>query len=84
MNDKSHKVRKVTCRALTERYGVVDRTIDRCVATGALPQPMRINKIRYWDLGEIEEREREHKAQGKDPQKVETARQLTVTRLASA
>jgi predicted DNA-binding transcriptional regulator AlpA len=85
MNDKFRNVRKLTCRALTERYGVVYRTIDRWVATGVLPEPMRINKIRYWDLGELEEFERKRKAQaGKDPQKVETARQLTVTRLASA
>ena len=85
MNDKFHKVRKLTCRALTERYGVVDRTIDRWVATGVLPEPMRINSIRYWDLDELEEFERERKAlAGKDPRKVETARQLTTTRLASA
>lgn len=85
MSDNFHKVRKLTCRALTERYGVVDRTIDRWVATGVLPEPMRINSIRYWDLGELEEFERERKTQsGKDTRKVETARQLTVTRLASA
>jgi hypothetical protein len=85
MNDKFRKVRKLTCRALTERYGVVDRTIDRWVATGVLPEPMRINSIRYWDLDELEEFERERKAQaGKDSRKVETARQLTTTRLASA
>ena len=49
--------RKLTSRALQERYGVVDRTIDRWVESGVLPQPMRINKIRYWDLEEIEERD---------------------------
>jgi predicted DNA-binding transcriptional regulator AlpA len=49
--------RKLTSRALQERYGVVDRTIDRWVETGVLPQPMRINKIRYWDLEEIEARD---------------------------
>jgi predicted DNA-binding transcriptional regulator AlpA len=51
--------RKLTSRALQQRYGVVDRTIDRWVQTGILPEPMRINKIRYWDEAEIEERERE-------------------------
>ena len=49
--------RKLTSRALQERYGVVDRTIDRWVESGVLPQPMRINKIRYWDLEEIEARD---------------------------
>jgi predicted DNA-binding transcriptional regulator AlpA len=50
--------RKLTARALQQRYGVVVRTVDRWVATGVLPKPMRINKIRYWDEAEIEERER--------------------------
>jgi predicted DNA-binding transcriptional regulator AlpA len=49
--------RKLTSRALQQRYGVVDRTIDRWVESGVLPQPMRINKIRYWDLEEIEARD---------------------------
>ena len=75
--------RKLNSRALQQRYGVVVRTIDRWVATGVLPEPMRINNIRYWDEGEIEERERT-RMDSKDSQKVETARQLTVTRLASA
>jgi hypothetical protein len=51
--------RKLTCRALQERYGVVDRTIDRWVQTGVLPAPMYINKRRYWDADEIEQRDRD-------------------------
>jgi predicted site-specific integrase-resolvase len=54
--------RKLTCRVLCERYGVVDRTIDRWVEAGILPVPMRINKVRYWDLDEIEQFERERMA----------------------
>jgi DNA-binding transcriptional MerR regulator len=46
--------RKLTTRALSERYGVASRTIDRWTETGILPQPMRINQVRYWDLAEIE------------------------------
>jgi predicted DNA-binding transcriptional regulator AlpA len=46
--------RKLQTRALCERYGVASRTIDRWTETGVLPQPMRINKIRYWDLAELE------------------------------
>lgn len=56
--------RKLTSRALQQRYGVVDRTIDRWVEAGILPVPMRINKIRYWDEAEIEQLERERMAKG--------------------
>jgi predicted DNA-binding transcriptional regulator AlpA len=54
--------RKLTSRALQQRYGVVDRTIDRWVEAGILPTPKRINKIRYWDEAEIEQLERERMA----------------------
>jgi DNA-binding transcriptional MerR regulator len=54
--------RKLTSRSLQQRYGVVDRTIDRWVEAGILPVPMRINKIRYWDEAEIELLERERMA----------------------
>ena len=50
--------RKLTARLLCERYSVTDRTIDRWVASGILPQPMRINRVRYWDETDIEEMER--------------------------
>jgi hypothetical protein len=44
---------------LCERYGVVPRTIDRWLAAGLLPEPVRINTIRYWDEAEIDQRDRE-------------------------
>lgn len=50
--------RKLTSRALQERYGVADRTLDRWVESGILPEPMRINQRRYWDEEEIEARDR--------------------------
>jgi predicted site-specific integrase-resolvase len=50
---------KLTCRALQERYGVVDKTIDRWVQAGVLPAPMYINRRRYWDADEIEHRDRD-------------------------
>jgi len=34
-------------------------TIDRWVASGILPPPIRINHRRYWDEEALEERERE-------------------------
>jgi len=49
----------VTARRLCERYGVVPRTIDRWLAAGLLPEPLRINTIRYWNLDEIEQRDQE-------------------------
>jgi predicted DNA-binding transcriptional regulator AlpA len=48
--------RKVTVRYLCQRFGIVDRTIDRWVATGILPQPIYINNRRYFDLQEVDER----------------------------
>jgi DNA-binding transcriptional MerR regulator len=53
---------KLTSRALQQRYGVVDRTIDRWTEAGILPEPMRINKVRYWDEQEIERLDRERSA----------------------
>jgi len=54
--------RKLTARALQERYGVVDRTLDRWVKAGILPEPMRINHRRYWDSDEVEARDRARSA----------------------
>lgn len=54
--------RKLTTRALCERYSVVDRTIDRWVETGVLPKPVIINRRRYFDEAEIEQLERERMA----------------------
>jgi predicted DNA-binding transcriptional regulator AlpA len=59
MSGPNPQNRKLTARALCERYGVVSKTIDRWTETGILPQPMRINRYRYWDLNEVERRDRE-------------------------
>jgi predicted DNA-binding transcriptional regulator AlpA len=56
---QSPKVRKLPMRAMCERYGVSDRTIDRWLEMGHLPKPMRVNRYRYWDLAELEQFERE-------------------------
>jgi len=48
--------RKVTVRYICQRFGIVDRTVDRWVETGILPQPVYINKIRYFDLEEVDRR----------------------------
>jgi hypothetical protein len=47
--------RKVTVRYICERFGIVDRTVGRWIETGVLPQPY-INKRRYFDLQEVDER----------------------------
>ena len=54
MMSRPDQNRKLTARALCERYGVVSKTIDRWTETGILPKPMRINRYRYWDLAELE------------------------------
>jgi predicted DNA-binding transcriptional regulator AlpA len=48
--------RKVTVRYLCQRFGIVDRTVDRWIETGILPKPVYINKIRYFDLEEVDRR----------------------------
>jgi predicted site-specific integrase-resolvase len=48
--------RKVTVRYICERFGIVDRTVDRWIETGILPEPIYINKRRYFDLQEVDER----------------------------
>jgi predicted DNA-binding transcriptional regulator AlpA len=50
--------RKLPMREMCMRYGVSSRTIDRWLVTGILPQPLRINRYRYWDLAELEVFER--------------------------
>jgi hypothetical protein len=53
---------KLPIRLLRERYRVSGRTIDRWLENGLLPQPLRINRVRYWDLQELEELDRERRA----------------------
>jgi predicted DNA-binding transcriptional regulator AlpA len=46
--------------ALCRRYSVTDRTIDRWLERGILPEPLRINRYRYWRVSDLERFEREH------------------------
>jgi hypothetical protein len=62
-DDKPRKVRKLSARALCDRYGVVTRTIDRWVQANILPQPTIINKRRYWDEAGIELADRQREGQ---------------------
>jgi hypothetical protein len=45
---------------ICRRYNIVDRTIDRWLARGILPKPLRINRYRYWRLSDLERFERGH------------------------
>ena len=54
--------RKLAIRHLCQRYDVCARTIDRWTQAGILPKPMTINKIRYWDEEEVEQRDQERLA----------------------
>jgi len=51
--------RRLPTRLMCERYGVVDRTINRWEKTGVIPQAEWINGRKYWDEGEVEKRDRE-------------------------
>jgi predicted DNA-binding transcriptional regulator AlpA len=52
--------RKLSTRALRERYGVCDMTIKRWIESGVLPRPeMTINRLKYWDESVIEQYERD-------------------------
>ena len=53
------KKRLLPTRDILSRYNVTDRTADRWVAAGILPDPIRINGRRYWDEAELEQRERD-------------------------
>jgi predicted DNA-binding transcriptional regulator AlpA len=64
---KTMSKRYLPIKEICERYGVVDRTIERRMAAGILPQPIVINKRRYWDLEELEQIEREAMARRAAP-----------------
>jgi len=46
--------RKLPTRLMCERYGVVDRTINRWEKTGVIPQAEWINGRKYWDEERVE------------------------------
>jgi predicted DNA-binding transcriptional regulator AlpA len=54
--------RKLTTRLLCDRYGISDRTVDRWVASGILPRQMVINRRKFWDEDELEQRDQERMA----------------------
>lgn len=66
------KDRMLPTRLVCERYNITDRTVDRWLASGILPPPIRINGLRYWRERELEQREREFKHdEGRTPPKGE-------------
>jgi predicted DNA-binding transcriptional regulator AlpA len=52
----TRSAKKLPTRSVCERYGVVERTIDRWIADPKLnfPKPMIVNKRRYFDEGELD------------------------------
>jgi hypothetical protein len=36
---------------LARRHGVSTRTIDRWAETGLVPQPLRVNRLKFWKRG---------------------------------
>ena len=51
--------RKLPTRLMCERYGVVDRTINRWEKTGVIPQAEWINGRKYLGDERVEKRDRE-------------------------
>ena len=56
---KDASVRMLPMGQVCRRYGVTDRTIDRWLERGILPQPLRINRYRYWRESDLQRFERE-------------------------
>jgi predicted DNA-binding transcriptional regulator AlpA len=52
--------RRMPTRAVADRYGVSTRSVERWTADPKLnfPQPLRINKRRYWSEAELDEFDR--------------------------
>lgn len=60
-------------RAVCARYGdACIKTIDRWVEREILPEPIYINNRRYWDLAELEQRERANMASRSNTTDIET------------
>jgi predicted site-specific integrase-resolvase len=49
--------RMLPTRMICARYGICARTVSRWLEAGILPQPLRVNGVRYWRQREIEQRE---------------------------
>jgi DNA-binding transcriptional MerR regulator len=58
-NDTTNE-RMLPMGQVCRRCGVTDRTIDRWLTRAILPEPIRINRYRYWRLSDLERFEREH------------------------
>jgi hypothetical protein len=48
MDDQTNFPKLLPHRAFAERHGVFTRTIDRWSEDGVLPEPVRIQKRKYW------------------------------------
>jgi predicted DNA-binding transcriptional regulator AlpA len=59
MNTFETNERLLSLRFVCQRYNVADRTIDRWLESKILPEPIRINRLRYWRLSDLERFERE-------------------------
>ena len=52
----------VSTKVVCSRYGRSDRTIDRWIESGELPQPIYIRGLRYWDEEDLDQRDEARKA----------------------
>jgi predicted DNA-binding transcriptional regulator AlpA len=61
-NGKQSSKRKLRAPAVAQRYNCGLRTLDRWVESGALPKPIYIHKMRFWDEDELDAYDEARKA----------------------
>ena len=60
MNTTEDSNAKLSTSATARRFGVSNRSIDRWLANGIFPKPIRINGRKYWAVRDLEQFERKH------------------------
>jgi predicted DNA-binding transcriptional regulator AlpA len=58
MNDRLDEA-LLPIRLVCRRYAISVRTVDRWLAKGRFPKPVRINALRYWRVSDLERFEAE-------------------------
>jgi predicted DNA-binding transcriptional regulator AlpA len=55
MDESKHRSkRKLDAAAVAQRYGRGLATLNRWVDSGALPKPIKIHNMRFWDEDELD------------------------------
>jgi DNA-binding transcriptional MerR regulator len=67
MNTTEDSNAKLSTSATARRFGVSNRSIDRWLANGIFPKPIRINGRKYWAVRDLEQFERKHGNEAQAP-----------------